>query len=314
MTSAPTTTPGELQEARSVSRNVPLAILRELRPKQWVKNGMVFFGLVYAVRFLELDLVVKAILAFAAFCAISSAGYIVNDLRDLELDRLHPTKRRRPIAAGIIPVPLAWTIAVVLFGAGFLVAAFLGVPFLLSAVAYVTLTVSYSIWWKHVVLVDVFAVSAGFVVRAVAGALAVDVPISPWLYVCTILGSLVIALGKRRSEIADVAIEDASSHRPALEHYTVEFLDHLVTITATASVMAYSLYTFSAENVPRNHLMMVTIPLVLYGVFRYLFLVQVKGLGGSPEELLLGDRSLAVAVMLFLLTSAGILFLAPRLG
>lgn len=314
MSTAPTSAPIEVPEAHALSRSLPVAILRELRPKQWVKNGMVFFGLVYAVRFLEAPLVLQAFVAFFAFCAISSAGYIVNDLRDLELDRLHPTKRHRPIAAGLIPVAFAWTLAVLLFLGGFVLAAGLGLPFLLAALAYVALTVSYSVWWKHVVLVDVFAVSAGFVVRAVGGALAVDVPISPWLYVCTILGSLVIALGKRRSEIADVAIEDAGAQRPALEHYTVEFLDHLITITATASVMAYSLYTFSAENVPRNHLMMVTIPLVLYGVFRYLYLVQVRGLGGSPEELLLGDRSLAASVILFLLFSTGILFIAPRLG
>ena len=314
MSSAPTTTPIKLPQAGATARSLPLAVLYELRPKQWVKNGMVFFGLVYAVRFTEVDLVFKAVLAFLAFCAISSAGYVVNDLRDLELDRLHPTKRFRPIAAGLIPFALAWVLAAGLFLGGFVLAALLGLPFFLSAVTYVLLTVSYSIWWKHVVLVDVFAVSAGFVVRAVAGALAVDVPISPWLYVCTILGSLVVALGKRRSEIADADIADAGAHRPALEHYTVPFLDQLITITATASVMAYSLYTFSAENVPRNHLMMVTIPLVLYGVFRYLYLVQVRGLGGSPEELLLGDRSLTGAVVLFLVGSAGILFLTPRLS
>jgi 4-hydroxybenzoate polyprenyltransferase len=164
-----------------------------------------------------------------------------------------------------------------------------------------------------VVLLDVFAISAGFVVRIVAGAIAVSVPVSPWLYVCTILGSLLIAFGKRRSEIVELD-QAAEAHRPALEHYTVTFLDHLIVITATASVMAYSLYTFSAENVPRNHAMMATIPLVLYGVFRYLYLTMVKGLGGSPEELLLSDRSLAISVFLFLFVSAGILYLAPYLA
>jgi len=288
------------------------AIFRELRPKQWLKNGLVFLGLVYALRFTDLDLIFRATVAFAAFCAISSAGYIFNDIRDMELDKLHPTKRFRPIASGRLPVGLAWVIATVLSLTGFGLAFALGLPFAVACVAYVLITASYSLWWKHLVLIDVFAISAGFVIRAVAGAVAVDVPISPWLYVCTILGSLIIALSKRRSEIQDAAIEDAGAHRPALEHYTVTFLDHLIVITATASVMAYSLYTFSAENVPKNHIMMVTIPFVLYGVFRYLFLVQVRGLGGSPEELLLGDRSLAIAVILFLILSAGLLFFGNR--
>jgi 4-hydroxybenzoate polyprenyltransferase len=282
-----------------------------MRPKQWLKNGLLFFGLVYARELTDPESVLRALIGFAAFCCISSAGYIFNDLRDLELDRLHPTKRYRPIAAGVVSRPLAGALALVLLLLAAGLAISLGTAFVGTCIAYVIITASYSLWWKHVVLLDVFGISAGFVVRVVAGAVAVDVPISPWLYVCTILGSLVIALGKRRSELGDEAYE-VLAHRPALEHYTVAFLDQLITITATASVMAYSLYTFSAENVPRNQVMMVTIPVVLYGVFRYLFLVQVRGLGGSPEELLLRDRSLAVCVILFLALSAAILYLAPR--
>jgi 4-hydroxybenzoate polyprenyltransferase len=288
-------------------------IIRELRPKQWLKNGLVFFALVYALQIGNLPLLYQALLAFAAFCAISSAGYLVNDLRDADLDRLHPTKRYRPIASGQISPTLALGLAVGLAVVGFTLAALVGPAFVAVCVAYVLITVTYSLWWKHVVLLDVFAISAGFVVRIVAGAIAVSVPVSPWLYVCTILGSLLIAFGKRRSEIVELD-QAAEAHRPALEHYTVTFLDHLIVITATASVMAYSLYTFSAENVPRNHAMMATIPLVLYGVFRYLYLTMVKGLGGSPEELLLSDRSLAISVFLFLFVSAGILYLAPYLA
>ncbi len=286
------------------------AVIRELRPKQWLKNGLVFFALVYALQLGNVPLLIEAILAAAAFCAISSAGYVVNDVRDAKLDRRHPTKRFRPIASGQVSTQLGVVLALALAAGGFALAAVVGPAFVVVCLAYVAITVSYSLWWKHIVLLDVFAVSAGFVIRVVAGAVAVDVPVSPWLYVCTILGSLLIALGKRRSEIVEMD-EDAEAHRPALEHYTVPFLDHLIVITATASVMAYSLYTFSAENVPKNHAMMATIPLVLYGVFRYLYLTMVKGLGGSPEELLLSDRSLAVSVGLFLFASAGILYLAP---
>jgi len=290
------------------TRPLPLAILRELRPKQWLKNGLIFFGLVYALRFTEIDLALRAGIAFVVFCCISSAGYVFNDLRDAELDRRHPIKRFRPIAAGDIPKSVAFVLASALAVGGFALAWSLGTGFILCCLAYVVITASYSLWWKHVVLIDVFCISAGFVVRTVAGAVAIDVPISPWLYFCTVLGSLVIALGKRRAEIVGME-EEAESHRPALEHYTVGFLDNLITITATASLMAYSLYTFSAENVPRNHEMMITIPIVLYGIFRYLFLVNVRGIGGSPEDLLLGDKSLMAAVALFLILSAGILYI-----
>ena len=290
-----------------VRRPLPRAIVKELRPKQWLKNGLVFFGLVYALHLTNMPLVLRACIAFAAFCCISSAGYVFNDLKDAELDRRHPTKRFRPIAAGEIPQTLAWTLAVGLFIAGFGLAFALGSLFVLCCLVYVTITLTYSQWLKHQVLLDVFCVSAGFVVRTVAGAVAVAVPISPWLYFCTVLGSLVIALGKRRAEILGME-DEAEFHRPALEHYTIGFLDTLMNITAGASVMAYSLYTFSAENVPRNHVMMITIPIVLYGIFRYLFLVEVKSDGGSPEELLLSDRSLGVAVVLFLVMSAGILY------
>ena len=290
-----------------------MRVVRELRPPQWLKNGLVFFALIYALHLTSLPLLLRSIMAFVAFCCISSAGYVFNDLRDLEYDRLHPTKRFRPLASGEVGRSTACVVATLLLIGGFGLAGILGPPFVAVCTAYVGLTVSYSLWFKHMVVIDVFVVSAGFVLRIVAGAVAIGVPISPWLYVCTALGSLVIALGKRRSEITGLG-DSPESHRPTLEEYTVHFLDLLIVITATGSMMAYSLYTFSAENVPRNHLMMITIPVVLYGVFRYLYLVQVRGLGGSPEELLLKDRSLGAAVALFLALSAGILYLSPRGG
>lgn len=297
--------------ARAVSPALATGILRALRPKQWLKNGLVFLAPVYALQIGTAPLLLRAVLAFAAFCAISSAGYLINDLRDADLDRLHPTKRLRPIASGQITSTTGLALALALTAGGLGAALVVGPAFLAVCLGYVVITLTYSLWWKHIVLLDVFAISAGFVIRVVGGAVAVSVPVSPWLYVCTILGSLLIALGKRRSEISELD-RDAEAHRPALEHYTVAFLDSLIIITATASIMAYSLYTFSAENVPRNHVMMTTIPIVLYGVFRYLYLTTVKGMGSSPEELLLGDRSLAISVILFLVISAGILYAAPH--
>lgn len=288
------------------------ALLAELRPKQWLKNGLVFFGLIYSLNLDNPDLVLRAAVAFLVFCCISSAGYIFNDFRDVEADRIHPTKRFRPLAVGDIPRSTAAVTASFLLTVGLGLAIALGTPFLAACVAYGVLTLVYSLWLKHIVIVDLFAISAGFVIRVVAGSAAVAVGVSPWLYVCTILGSLLIALGKRRSESVGMSQDDALSHRPSLEQYTVEFLDRLIVVVAAASVMAYSLYTFSADNVPANHSMMLTIPIVLYGLFRYLYLVQVRGLGGSPEELLLEDRSLAGSVVLFLAASAGVLYFSPR--
>ena len=287
--------------------------MRELRPKQWAKNGLLFFGIVYSLQLFNAPLVMRGVAGFVAFCCISSAGYIFNDLRDAELDRRHRTKRYRPIAAGLLAPGAAFAIGAILLAAGFAIAAGIGPAFVAVCFAYVLITASYSLWLKHIVLVDIFSIAAGFVIRAIAGAVVIDVPISPWLYLCTLLGSLVIALGKRRAEV-NAASEDVPGARPALQHYPIAFLDLLVVMAATASVMAYSLYTFFAENLPRNHSMMLTIPVVLYGVFRYLYLVQVRGMGESPEEMLLADSGLAAAVAAFLLCSAAILYLPVFLG
>lgn len=299
------------EDAALAARRPPLVVVAtELRPKQWLKNGALFLGLVYALRLTDPDAVARALIAFVSFCCISSAGYIFNDLRDLQADRLHPTKRERPLASGALSLPLGRGIAVALFVAALFLAIPLGGAFLATSVLYAALSVIYSLWWKQVVLIDIFSISGGFVLRAVAGAVAIGVRVSPWLYVCLVLGSLLIALGKRRSEVLELR-GMATAHRPALQGYTVEFLDQLIVIAAAASVMAYSLYTFSAENVPRNNAMMVTIPVVVYGMFQYLYLVQVRGLGSSPEELLLTDRSLAAAVVLFLVLSGAVLYLSP---
>ena len=268
-----------------------LAIVRSLRPKQWSKNLLVFAGLVFTYNLLNPGMLGRVILAFVAFCALSSAGYLWNDLRDAPADRIHPIKRRRPVASGLVSPGLAIVLALALGVAGLALAMSLGTPFLLVASLYMLLTASYSIWLKHLVLIDVFGISAGFVLRAVGGAVVIGVPVSPWLYVCTVLGSLFLALGKRRNEL-ELLESGAASHRKNLSEYSLELVDQLILIVASVTIMAYSLYTFSAENLPRDHSMMLTIPLVVYGLFRYLYLVRVRRLGGAPEDLFLTDPGL----------------------
>jgi 4-hydroxybenzoate polyprenyltransferase len=206
-------------------------------------------------------------------------------------------------------VPLALGAACALAAGGMAAAAAIGPAFAVVAALYILLTVAYSLWLKHLVLVDVFGISAGFVLRAVGGAVAIGVPVSPWLYVCTILGSLFLALGKRRNEL-ELLADGAGTHRRNLDQYSVDLVDQLILVVASAIIMAYSLYTFSAENLPRDHSMMLTIPLVLYGVFRYLYLVRVKRLGGTPEDMLLSDPGLLGTVAAWCTLTIVILYLA----
>jgi 4-hydroxybenzoate polyprenyltransferase len=288
-----------------------IAVVRSLRPKQWPKNLLVFAGLVFTYNLLNPDMLSRVILAFAAFCALSSDGYLWNDLRDAPADRLHPVKRRRPIASGQVPPALAVSLALALAAAGLALAFALGSAFLLVASLYMLLTLTYSIWLKHLVLIDVFGISAGFVLRAVGGAVVIGVPVSPWLYVCTVLVSLFLGFGKRRNEL-ELMEGNAAGHRKNLEQYSVELLDQLILIVASVTIMAYSLYTFSAENLPRDHSMMMTIPLVLYGMFRYLYLVRVKRKGGAPEDLLLTDPGLLATAIAWVALSVIILYLMPH--
>jgi 4-hydroxybenzoate polyprenyltransferase len=288
-----------------------VAVARSLRPKQWTKNLLVFAGLVFTYNLLNPGMLGRVMLAFVAFCMLSSAGYIWNDLRDVAADRLHPIKRRRPIAAGLVPPWLAATIALALGVGGLALAYALGRPFLLVASLYMLLTASYSIWLKHLVLIDVFGISAGFVLRAVGGAVVIGVPVSPWLYVCTVLVSLFLALGKRRNEL-ELLDDDAAGHRKNLEQYSLELVDQLILIVAAVTIMAYSLYTFSAENLPRDHSMMLTIPLVVYGLFRYLYLVRVKREGGAPEDLLLTDPGMLGTAVAWVALSVFVLYVLPH--
>jgi 4-hydroxybenzoate polyprenyltransferase len=223
--------------------------------------------------------------------------YLVNDVRDAERDRLHPVKRRRPVAAGAISARMAVAAAAVLLlvaGAG---AAPLGASFFAVGAAYVGLMLAYSWGLKRVAIVDVLAIAIGFVLRAASGALAIDVTISPWLLICTMLLAMLLGFGKRRHELATLG--NAAAHRRNLDDYTLPMLDQFVAVAAAATVMAYAVYTFDAPNAPNDHRMLLTVPFVLYAIFRYLFLIHARNEGGSPEALLLRDRPLAAAIVLW---------------
>jgi 4-hydroxybenzoate polyprenyltransferase len=279
--------------------SVLLAALAALRPRQWVKNLFVFAGLIFS-QALFTPLVWPALGAFVIFCALSGAIYVFNDLADLEKDRLHPTKRHRPIARGALPVTGAALLGVVLL-AGSLAAAFrLSMHFGLVAAAYAVLLIAYSVWLKHLVILDVLTVATGFVLRAVAGAAAIDVEISGWLVICTILIALFLALGKRRHEYRTLRGE-AAAHRPILAEYSEGFLDQMVAVVTASTVTAYALYTMSPDTVAKFHtrLLPLTLPFVLYGIFRYLYLLYRREMGGNPSDLLLNDRALLVNTVLW---------------
>jgi len=283
-------------------------LLREMRPKQWTKNVFVFAAVLFDGRMGQLDAVARSLFAFAVFCALSSAVYLINDLADMEKDRQHPQKRHRPLAAGLIKPVTARVAAAVLIAVGLGLTAVILPRLLFFASCYLVLMVLYTYWLKNIVIIDVMAVAAGFVLRVAAGAAAVQVArFSPWLYVCTTLLALFIAPNKRRHELT-LLQQDAAQHRAILEQYNLPFLDEMTSLVTATTVTAYALYTFSAPNLPANHSMMLTIPFVLYGIFRYLYLIHVRNLGGAPEDIVLRDRPLIVDVLLWVATVGVVLY------
>jgi 4-hydroxybenzoate polyprenyltransferase len=288
------------------------AVVASLRPRQWVKNLFVFAGLVFAQQ-LFTAAALTALAAFAIFCALSGAVYLVNDVADRERDRRHPTKRLRPIAAGRLSAGAAVAIAV-LIATGAIGASLAITPkFAAVAVAYTVLLTAYSVWLKHLVILDVLVVALGFTLRAVAGAVAIAVEISSWLLICTILIALFLALGKRRHEyIALRAV--AARHRPILEEYSEALLDQMIAVVTASTVMAYALYTMSPETVAKfdTQLLPATLPFVLYGIFRYLYLIYRRELGGNPSELFLNDRALQINALAWIAAVLMIIY-GPRL-
>ncbi len=303
------------------------AIIATMRPRQWTKNLSVFVGIVFAQRLFSLPSLERTILAFATFCLVSSTIYILNDLLDIENDRQHPTKRFRPLPSGKLPKSWAiGAIALLLVMCVGLTTAIFFVPtaphsdiyaaygganllFALTIATYLILMSLYSIRLKHVVLIDVFIIASGFVLRILAGAVVIPVSISGWLYLVTCLLSLFLALSKRRHELV-LLQGQASTHRQILKEYSIPMLDQMITIVATTTIMAYSLYT--VESSTGGHRLIITIPLVLYGIFRYLYLVYMRMEGGSPEEVLLRDRHMLGTVMLCTGMIFVILYILPR--
>ncbi len=291
-------------------------LLVSMRPKQWSKNVFVFAGVVFSRELFTLPALGKALLAFLLFCMASSATYLLNDVRDIERDRVHPVKRNRPLASGRLRPAVAVTAAVLLVAVAFPVGFLLNVPFGIILVTYFALMQAYTFFLKEMVILDVFTLATGFVLRAVAGALAISVMISEWLFVCMILLSLFLALAKRRHELILLSA-GAGSHRPILAEYSPALLEEMLSIVTASTVMAYSLYTFFATNLhdlgyPFPY-MMVTIPFVIYAIFRYLYLVYQKNGGGSPEEVLLHDVPFLVNMVLWGGAVVTILYILPHL-
>jgi len=277
-------------------------ILRTMRLRQWPKNAFVFAALIFDGQLFVLDSLLVTSFAFILFSLASSLVYIINDLSDIESDRLHPVKKHRPLASGLLSKKMAVVSAVVLFIFVFPAAFVLNVNLGLIISGYFILMLSYSLWLKHMPLIDVMIIAAGFVLRVAAGVVIIETQrFSPWLFVATTFLALFIGLGKRRAEIK-LLDNAAVSHRRVLEGYSLDFLDQLITIVLSTTLMTYCLYTFSSPISPDNHSMMLTIPFVIYGLLRYLYLIRMKHIGGAPEEIVLTDRPMQIAVALWGLT------------
>jgi 4-hydroxybenzoate polyprenyltransferase len=260
-----------------------------VRPRQWLKNLFVLAPILFTGKANDPALAIRVLAAAACFCGLSGIVYLINDLVDRKRDALHPVKRRRPIASGALS-PVVAVLAAVVLGAGCLAgAAALGGRFFIIAASYLALMLTYSIALKNVVIADVLSIAAGFVLRAAAGCVVIDVPISPWLYSCTALVTLFLALGKRRHELSRLT-DKAIEHRPVLRKYNEPFLDQMISITTTACLVSYLLYCVLSETALHHQGLLLTAPFVAYGLFRYLYCIYRKGRGGSPEEVLLRDK------------------------
>lgn len=269
-----------------------------MRPKQWAKNVFIFTALVFDRKLTDIPAFLTTLAGAAIFSLIASAVYIFNDIADCESDKQHPTKKNRPIASGKLPLKTAWAAAIVLLLIAFPLAFLLDPAFLAICLVYFVLNMLYSAKLKHIPLIDVLVLASFYLLRVIAGTTLIEVKrFSPWLYVVTSLFALFIGLGKRRAELV-LQYDNGGKVRPVLEGYTIEFLDQLIIIVSGTTIVSYSLYTFSAPNLPDNHSMMLTIPFVLYGIFRYLFLIQ-AGKGGAPEDIALSDRPLQAAILLW---------------
>jgi 4-hydroxybenzoate polyprenyltransferase len=295
--------------AASGRRSLVLSLILSLRPAQWTKNLIVFAGLVFSLKLFEAAAILTSIEAFVIFCALSGLVYLMNDVMDRDSDRRHPTKSQRPIASGDLPVPVAIWAAAVIAAIALTGSFMLGWRFGAIAAGYVILQALYSGPLKHVVIIDVLSIAIGFVLRAIAGAVVLNVVISHWLFVCTILLALFMALAKRRHELVLLA-DDATSHRPILGEYSAYLLDQMIAVVTASTLIAYIFYTISPETEQKfgTSWLGLTIPFPLYGIFRYLYLVHKRELGGSPADLLLNDRPLLACVTFWVLAVVLIIY------
>jgi 4-hydroxybenzoate polyprenyltransferase len=298
---------------KAAMTDAPILWLRTLRPRQWTKNLVVFAPLLFAKQVTEWGSTWRALVAFAAFCFVASAGYVINDLRDLKQDRLHPEKRYRPLAAGTVSKRTAVIIGVLSGVAGFAATCALNVQFAVVLASYFAMTTIYTVALKHVVIVDVLVVAIGFVLRAIGGAVAIQVVFSPWLFVCTLLLALFLVLAKRRHEL--VVVGSSSAHRSILSEYSPHLLDQMIAVVTPAVLLAYTLYTVDPTTIAKfgqRHLE-ISVVFVLYGLYRYLYLIHSKSLGGRPERLLISDRPLLTSVVLWILTMGFLIYVGDHI-
>jgi 4-hydroxybenzoate polyprenyltransferase len=286
-------------------------LIKTMRPLHWVKNGLLFVPLIFDKQLTNWPALLRIILGFILFCLLSSVIYIINDLVDLEADRNHPKKRLRPLPSGDLKVSTARRLGVLLTLVVFIPATLLAFNFALIGLTYLVLNLAYSAWLKHSPILDVMILASFYVLRVGAGVSLIEVHrFSPWLYVFTTFLALYLGIGKRRAELNLLAGE-ANAHRKSLSGYTLPLLDQFILIVSSSAIITYSLYTFSAPNLPANHTMMLTIPFVIYGIFRYLYLLQVKHIGGEPEEVLLTDHPLQATIFLWILAVLVIFYYSP---
>lgn len=285
-------------------------LILTLRPKQWVKNLIIFAGIIFAKKFFELNYLLKTIAAFGIFCLLSGIIYIINDIVDRKADQKHPEKSKRPIAAGKLKINTAIICAIILFLIALISAYFLNFSFFLVALFYFLLMIAYSFFFKKIVILDVIVVATGFALRTFAGTVVIAVEISVWLFLCSILLALFLAISKRRHEL--VYLDDGGlSHRTVLGQYSKQLLDQIIAIVTASNIIAYSIYTIAPETITKFHSknLVLTIPFVLYGIFRYLYLIYQKQMGGSPERVLLEDKPLIVSVFAWLMSILLIIYI-----
>lgn len=287
-----------------------LEIVKSLRVQQWIKNFFVFAPLIFSQNVFNLPLLIKSSLAFVLFCLLSGAAYILNDIQDLEEDKIHPVKSKRPLVSGKVKKNHAIIACVFLVLFGLIGAYLLNVHFFIALLIYFILQIAYSGWLKHVVIIDVFLIATGYLIRVIAGGLAIEIQLSPWLFICTILIALFLALSKRRHELV-LLDKNAEIHRAILKEYTPQLLDQMISVVTASTVISYCLYTVSSETVAKfgTKNLLFTVPFVLYGIFRYLYLVHQKDEGGSPEALIIKDKPLLIDLFLWISTAMLILYI-----